>query len=124
VWSTLHTNNAVASIQRLMDMGVPSYLVTDPALTTGIINQSLLPVLCPKCRIPLRENLDTIDHSLRLRLETAGHRRPGQPARRRLLPLQAPGCVDRTVVAEVLLSDLLFMKTFVEKEPARRAVIG
>lgn len=115
VWSTLHTNNAVASIQRLMDMGVPSYLVTDPALTTGIINQSLLPVLCPKCRIPLRENLDTIDHSLRLRLEQLDIVDQVNLHGEGCTHCKHLGVVDRTVVAEVLLSDLLFMKTFVEK---------
>ena len=115
VWSTLHTNNAVASIQRLMDMGVPSYLVTDPALTTGIINQSLLPVLCPSCRIPLRDNLDTIDHNLRLRLEQLGIVDQVNLHGEGCSHCKHLGVVDRTVVAEVLLSDLLFMKTFVEK---------
>lgn len=114
VWSTLHTNNAVASIQRLLDMGVPDYLVTDPALTTGIINQSLLPVLCPDCRIPLTQNLGAVSKGLVTRL-----------TRLQIIEevnLCGPGCshcknlgvIDRTVVAEVLLTDLQFMNEFVK----------
>ncbi|PWU32063.1 pilus assembly protein PilQ [Pseudomonas sp. RW407] len=115
VWSTLHTNNAVASIQRLMDMGVPSYLVTDPALTTGIINQSLLPVLCPHCRVPLRDNLERIDHNLRQRLVNLKIVDQVNIHGEGCAHCKHLGVVDRTVVAEVLLPDLLFMKIFVEK---------
>jgi type II secretory ATPase GspE/PulE/Tfp pilus assembly ATPase PilB-like protein len=115
VWSTLHTNNAVASLQRLIDMGVPKYLVTDPALTTGIINQSLLPVLCPSCRVPLSESLSLINPGLLSRLEQLGIvdqvnlRGEGCSCCRKL------GVVDRTVVGEVLLTDLQFMGVFSER---------
>ncbi|NWC82565.1 Flp pilus assembly complex ATPase component TadA [Pseudomonas putida] len=115
VWSTLHTNNAVASLQRLIDMGVPKYLVTDPALTTGIINQSLLPVLCPSCRVPLSESLSSITSGLLSRLEQLGIvdqvnlRGEGCSCCRQL------GVVDRTVVGEVLLTDLQFMGVFSER---------
>ncbi|WP_313025489.1 GspE/PulE family protein [Pseudomonas lopnurensis] len=114
VWSTLHTNNAVASIQRLIEMGVPRYLVTDPALTTGIINQSLLPVLCPHCRVPAIENLGQLPAGLRARLE--------QLQLLEQVNLQGEGCshcrgmgvTGRTVVAEVLLPNLQFMRTFLK----------
>ncbi|ERT15332.2 pilus assembly protein PilQ [Pseudomonas sp. CAH-1] len=114
VWSTLHTNNAVASLQRLVDMGVPKYLVTDPALTTGIINQSLLPVLCHSCRIPLRENIGSIAPGLLTRLEQlqlvdkVNLRGEGCTCCRNL------GVVDRCAVGEVLLTDLQFMGVFSE----------
>ena len=49
--STLHTNNAVDTIVRLTDLGIPSYLL-GPALL-GVISQNLVPRLCPDCRKPV-----------------------------------------------------------------------
>jgi type IV pilus assembly protein PilB len=48
VLSTLHTNDAPAAITRLMDIGVPSYLLT-PSLTM-IVAQRLGRKLCPQCK--------------------------------------------------------------------------
>ncbi len=48
VVSTLHTNSAAASITRLMDMGVESYLLADSLV--GVIAQRLVRKLCPHCK--------------------------------------------------------------------------
>lgn len=48
VLSTLHTNDAISSIDRLVDMGVPAYLVA--ASLTGVVAQRLIKVLCPHCK--------------------------------------------------------------------------
>ena len=48
VVSTLHTNSSVATIARLMDMGVESYLIADSVV--GVIAQRLVRRLCPKCK--------------------------------------------------------------------------
>lgn len=48
VLSTLHTNNAPASINRLINMGVPAYLVT--AAVRGVVAQKLLHRICPSCK--------------------------------------------------------------------------
>ena len=48
VLSTLHTNDASSAITRLLDIGVPSYLLT-PSLTM-IIAQRLGRKLCPNCK--------------------------------------------------------------------------
>lgn len=114
VWSTLHTNNAVASIQRLIDMGVPEYLVTDPALTTGIINQSLLPVLCPSCCIPLRESPNSVSQVLRSRLEHLKIIDQVNLLGDGCSRCEQLGVIDRTVVGEVLLTDFRFMNEFVK----------
>ncbi len=47
VLSTLHTNDAISSIVRLMDMGVPSYLIASSLI--GITAQRLLRKICPDC---------------------------------------------------------------------------
>ena len=48
VLSTLHTNDAPSSIVRLIDMGVPPYLVA--ASVNAIIAQRLVERLCPYCK--------------------------------------------------------------------------
>ncbi len=48
VLSTLHTNDAPGSINRLIDMGIEPYLVADAVV--GVISQRLVKKLCPKCK--------------------------------------------------------------------------
>ena len=48
VLSTLHTNDSVSTIVRLIDMGVPPYLVS--ASVNAIIAQRLVKRLCPYCK--------------------------------------------------------------------------
>ncbi len=48
VLSTLHTNDAVSSITRLMDIGVPPYLIS--ATLLGVVAQRLVRTLCPHCK--------------------------------------------------------------------------
>ena len=48
VLSTIHTNNAIASITRLMDMKIPLYLLS--TAIRGVISQKLIKRLCPNCR--------------------------------------------------------------------------
>lgn len=47
VLSTLHTNNAVASIVRLIDMGMEPYMIANSVV--GIIAQRLMRKVCPHC---------------------------------------------------------------------------
>ena len=48
VLSTIHTNNALATVERLLDMNVERYLLS--TALTGIISQRLAKMLCPDCR--------------------------------------------------------------------------
>lgn len=48
VFSTLHTNDAVSSIARLVEIGVDPFLIS--ATLDSIIAQRLLRILCPKCK--------------------------------------------------------------------------
>ena len=48
VLSTIHTNNSLSTIERLLDMDVERYLLS--TALTGIISQRLAKMLCPKCR--------------------------------------------------------------------------
>lgn len=48
VFSTVHTNNSLSTIERLLDMNVERYLLS--TALTGIISQKLARKLCPNCR--------------------------------------------------------------------------
>lgn len=48
VFSTLHTNGALATIQRLIDIGLPSYLINSSV--SGILAQRLVKKLCSHCK--------------------------------------------------------------------------
>jgi len=48
VLSTLHTNDAPSSVTRLLDLGVPRYLVASQLI--GVIAQRLVRTICPHCR--------------------------------------------------------------------------
>lgn len=48
VLSTLHTNNSLTTIERLIDMDVERYLLSSSL--KGIISQTLAKKLCPRCR--------------------------------------------------------------------------
>ena len=48
VLSTLHTNDAAAAITRLLDLGVPYYLIQNVLI--GVMAQRLVRTLCPHCK--------------------------------------------------------------------------
>jgi general secretion pathway protein E len=50
VLSTVHTNDAPSAITRLLDLGVPGYLIKSTVL--GVMAQRLIRTLCPHCKKP------------------------------------------------------------------------
>jgi general secretion pathway protein E len=82
VFSTLHTNDAPAAVSRLMELGVPPYLIN--ATVLGVLAQRLVRTLCKQCRQPdeetPRERLDEIVKPWKL----SGSWQPYKPV----------GCVD------------------------------
>jgi type IV pilus assembly protein PilB len=49
VFSTLHTNDCPSTVGRLLDIGIPSYLVASSL--TMVLSQRLARKLCPKCKV-------------------------------------------------------------------------
>jgi general secretion pathway protein E len=82
VFSTLHTNDAPSAVSRLMELGVPSYLIN--ATLLGVLAQRLVRTLCSSCREPdetaSRETLADLVKPWQL----SGGYRPYKPV----------GCVD------------------------------
>ena len=82
VFSTLHTNDAPSAVTRLMELGVPPYLVN--ATLLGVLAQRLVRTLCKQCRAPnpdaSREALDALIRPWKIN----GNWQPYRPV----------GCVD------------------------------
>jgi general secretion pathway protein E len=82
VFSTLHTNDAPSAIMRLMELGVPPYLINATAL--GVLGQRLVRTLCPLCKQPDTEaTRATLDEVIK----------PWQ-ANGSYAPYKPVGCVD------------------------------
>jgi len=68
VFSTLHTNDAASAITRLVDLGVPPYLIG--ATVIGVLAQRLVRTLCTSCKQPddatTRETLQEVINPWRL----------------------------------------------------------
>jgi len=56
VLSTLHTNDAPSAITRLLDLGVPHYLIA--STLNGVLAQRLVRTLCPHCKQPAAVDAD------------------------------------------------------------------
>ncbi len=53
VWTTIHVDSANAILFRLLDMGVEAATLTKPGNVALLMKQTLLPMLCQQCALPL-----------------------------------------------------------------------
>jgi len=112
VFSTLHTNDAPSAVSRLIELGVPPYLIN--ATLHGVLAQRLVRTLCEKCRVR--------DHEAS-RAELAEFVKPWQVSGA-WRPYKPVGCVDcrmtgfrgRTGLYELLVVSEAFKDT-VTREP-------
>ena len=83
VFSTLHTNDAPSALTRLMELGVPPYLLS--ATILGVLAQRLVRTLCPHCRQPDEQGSQPLlaDVIKPWKINAADHR-----------PYKPVGCVD------------------------------
>ena len=88
VLSTLHTNNAVGVIPRLIDMGVDSYLF--PSVLNLMASQRLVSKLCEKCRVPKEPTGEIAEAVKRALAGVPEKARSGYPPPYRVYA--APGC--------------------------------
>ncbi|KJV36673.1 GspE/PulE family protein [Luteibacter yeojuensis] len=56
VLSTLHTNDSPSAVTRLLDLGVPHYLIQ--STLAGVVAQRLVRTLCPHCKEPATQDPD------------------------------------------------------------------
>ncbi|MFZ6720773.1 GspE/PulE family protein [Undibacterium sp. Ji49W] len=111
VLSTLHTNDAPSAIMRLLELGVPYYLLE--ATIIGILAQRLVRTLCKHCKSPDGEMQDAVWSSL---VEDWGIPKPQSIYR----PVGCPECrqtgfLGRTGLYELLTVTLPFSKLITEE---------
>jgi general secretion pathway protein E len=86
VFTTLHTNDAPSAIMRLMELGIPPYLIN--ATVLGVLAQRLVRTMCPACRKPQDQDETAASRATLTELvkpwQVSGSYRPYQPV----------GCVD------------------------------
>jgi type IV pilus assembly protein PilB len=72
VFSTLHTNDAPSAVTRMVDIGVPNYLVASSVI--AVLAQRLVRLVCPKCKqqIQLPETVIR-DAGIPLKLAATAH---------------------------------------------------
>ncbi|HEY0025313.1 MAG TPA: GspE/PulE family protein [Longimicrobium sp.] len=110
VFSTLHTNDAVGALPRLLDLGIPDYLVA--ATVDGILAQRLVRRVCDGCRQPYDPPREAV-------LRLAGgddprgdfHRGAGCPACR------GTGYRGRTGVFELMKMDDVLREAVMRRAP-------
>jgi len=82
VFSTLHTNDAPSAVTRLMELGIPPYLIN--ATLLGVLAQRLVRTLCKQCKVKdeqtSRDDLAVVISPWQI---TGGYK-----------PYKAVGCVD------------------------------
>jgi type IV pilus assembly protein PilB len=60
VLTSLHANNAIGTVVRLINMGLERYMVSYAVI--GAVAQRLVPKLCEKCRTPYKATPEDINH--------------------------------------------------------------
>lgn len=98
VLSTLHTNSAAATISRLLNMGLESYILSSTII--GIVAQRLVRTICPDCR----EQVELTSPVVIRYIESLGLEPPKLVYQGRGCPVcRSSGYRGRTAVAEVLV---------------------
>ena len=102
VLSTLHTNDAPSAVTRLLELGVPPYLLN--ATLNGVMAQRLVRTLCPHCK--QKVELHRVEDA---RPGTRWSRRGSRTARRRVykpvgcLECRMTGFIGRVGIYETLV---------------------
>ena len=116
VLSTIHTSDAIGTVERLTDMGVEPYLVA--SALKGVFSQRLVRRICPNCRKPYEPSEE---EQQELGLEV----RPGRTFYR---GAGCPECFDtgyrgRTAVFEIFLLSIQ-VRRMIAKGAGREAIEG
>jgi len=95
VFATLHTNTAVGAVARLIDLGIPPYLIEDSLV--GVMGQRLVRKVCEGCAV----EVDPSEKLRRILGEDCGTPRKGQGCKL----CHETGYSGRTVIGELFLPD-------------------
>ncbi|MFZ5723693.1 MAG: GspE/PulE family protein [Pseudomonadota bacterium] len=114
VLSTLHTNDAPSSITRLIDLGVPPYLIS--ATVVGIMAQRLVRTLCPHCK----KEVDTDEAAWQELVQPFKSRTPPRVC----VPVGCLECRDTGYLGRMGVYELMPLSTALKKLVARHADVA
>ncbi|PKO33134.1 MAG: type II secretion system protein E [Betaproteobacteria bacterium HGW-Betaproteobacteria-7] len=104
VLSTLHTNDAPAALTRLLDLGVPAYLINSTLL--GVMAQRLVRTLCPHCKkaMPISDEQRAVWRSLVAPWKATEPAQVWQPVG--CLECRMTGYMGRVGIYEILINSV------------------
>ncbi len=107
--STLHAEGAPVCYDRLSDLGVPRGEMASVGLVAGLVYQKLVPLLCPRCKVPAEDVVKSTQADPLLRGVISRVRSVNNGSLANIFFKSASGCehcvrgyVGRTVAAEIL----------------------
>jgi len=109
VFTTLHTNSALGTFPRLMDIGISPEIMAGNII--GVIAQRLVRVLCPKCKAPYNPNAEEL---AMLGLQSGADAVVYGP-------VGCPHCHHKGYKGRMALMELLYMDNELDELVARRA---
>jgi type II secretory ATPase GspE/PulE/Tfp pilus assembly ATPase PilB-like protein len=122
VWTTLHANNALGIILRMQSLLSKAYAepleyLCDHNVVAGLIYQRLVPVLCPQCKIRLRD-LDDAAYRRSVMPDYTFERLKKAVENPENVHVRGKGCnhcqgvgfTEQTIVAEVIVTDQTILK--------------
>ena len=118
--TTLHASNVLAVPMRMEDLGVDHSLLCDPNFLVLVINQRLVPELCPVCRTPFAD-AENVDQDSRHRFSRLFDGEMGR------IFVRGPGCaecsnsgvVGRVLAAEMVMIDEMSLDFIRNRDPLR-----
>ena len=115
VLSTVHTNDAPSTVNRLLDMGAEDYLLT--STVNGILAQRLVRTLCLKCREPHKALPEVIEQM---------NLRRFQPSGEIVLykPVGCPECAGTGYLGRICIVEMLTMTDAIRSLIMRHATAG
>jgi len=115
LFSTLHTNDSVTTIPRLIDMNIESYLVA--STVTVIIGQRLVRRICPSCKtsIPFEKELKDLLRELHVLKSHPLLRKPMRNVGSGCLECNYSGYHGRIALYEILVADTCIREKILKK---------
>jgi type II secretory ATPase GspE/PulE/Tfp pilus assembly ATPase PilB-like protein len=108
VFTTLHTNSALGSFPRLLDIGIPPDIMAGNII--GVIAQRLVRVLCVHCRQPYEPSVEE-------------RRLIGRPVHQLYRPVGCSHCNGKGYRGRTAIMEILVMDGEIDELVARRATL-
>lgn len=121
VWTSMHTNGALACFDRLVDLGVPRDLIADPSIISGLISQRLVKKLCSHCKRPFMSRFNDYSPEDQRRIISSVEADKAFVMGEGCEHCKGSGIEGRIAVAEVVVTDHTLM-TFVRNNDKKGAL--